>query len=104
MAVESANSVSLLLIEAAYTPVMAALLMAVANPATDNAVPPEPTVTKVPLMYMLKPTVNAPDTELVPCTVGQDDFQSSLPTCTQVLYKLLRYVLEVSALVGPPRL
>ena len=87
-AVESANKVRRPLTAAAVTPVMAALLMAVANPATVSAVAPAPTVTKLLLINMLAPLVRL-DGDSVPCTVGHEIFQASEPICTHWLEEFL---------------
>ena len=73
-------------VAAAVTPVTLASLITLARP---SGVFTSSTVTKVPLIYMFAPIVKLSGV-LVPTTVGQDAFQASLPTTTQVLSLFLK--------------
>ena len=101
MAVLSANKQSLLSITAEYTPVMLAVLMAALSPWMV-LLAAAGTATDVPLITMVLPAESVAVTALAPCTAGQLNFQSSLPTSTQVLNKPLRMTeLPVAATTAP---
>ena len=84
VAVASANKHNLLSITAEYTPVMAAVLMAALSPAT-SLFGIAGTATDVPLITIVLVAVKSAVTALVAVAVGQLNFQSLLPTSTQVL-------------------
>ena len=102
VAVLSAYMYSLPPIVAAYTPVIAAVLIAVATPSTV-LLGLTGTVITVSFTVNVFPAVKDTGAN-VPDTVGHAVFQSSLPTNTQVLYKSDNAVSLVCAAVGPPRL
>ena len=102
VAVESAYMYNLPPIVAAYTPVMAASLIASAMPSTV-LLGTAGTVIVTSLTEKVCAAVNVVGAN-VPDTVGQAVFHSSLPTNTQVLYKSDSSVALVCADVGPPRL
>ena len=79
-----ANKQSLLSITAEYTPVILALLIAALSPWMVLLVDAG-TATVVPLITIVFPAVRVDVTAFAPWIAGQLNFQSSVPTRTQVL-------------------
>ena len=87
---------------AAYTPSMAAELIAVEIPSTV-LLGATGTVITTSLTEKVWPAVSVVGAS-VPVIVGLEVFHSSLPSSTQVLYKSDNAVALVCVDVGPPRL